>query len=204
MANRVPHRPSVGSKIGVRWVELGSDDDEGDNDDADPDDDDDDDDGGGDDDGDEDEDDDTNAAKTTATTTPTMTRTTTRMPRRTTLPTTTSRRTTTTTPTPTTTTRTTRSTDRRPAPTPSYSPFLCRRAAVRHKPLNPAMPRRAMVVAKHSFSYPRARLCRRPSPKILQAGGVYTFFGHFLRNVCCFFGVCQARKHCNLQRQTTP
>ena len=37
--------------------------------------------------------------------------------------------------------------------------------------------RRPVVVAKHSFSYPGARRCRRPSPKILQPGGVFTFFG---------------------------
>ena len=34
-----------------------------------------------------------------------------------------------------------------------------------------------MVVAKHSFSYPGARVCRRPSPKILQGARGFTFFG---------------------------
>ena len=43
--------------------------------------------------------------------------------------------------------------------------------------LNPAMPRRVVVAAKHSFSYPGARPCRRPSPKILQPAGVFTFLG---------------------------
>ena len=45
------------------------------------------------------------------------------------------------------------------------------------QPLNPAMPRRVVVAAKHSFSYPGARPCRRPSPKILQPAGVFTFLG---------------------------
>ena len=36
---------------------------------------------------------------------------------------------------------------------------------------------RPVVVAKHSFSYPGARRCRRPSPKILQPAGVFTFLG---------------------------
>ena len=45
------------------------------------------------------------------------------------------------------------------------------------QPLNPAMPRRIMWEAKHSFSYPGARPCRRPSPKILQPAGVFTFLG---------------------------
>ena len=44
-------------------------------------------------------------------------------------------------------------------------------------PLIPAMPRRVVVAAKHSFSYPGARPCRRPSPKILQPAGVFTFLG---------------------------
>ena len=35
------------------------------------------------------------------------------------------------------------------------------------QPLNPATPRRVVWEAKHSFSYPGARPCRRPSPKIL-------------------------------------
>ena len=39
------------------------------------------------------------------------------------------------------------------------------------------MPRSAVVVAKHSFSYPGARPCRRPFPKILQGAGGFTFFG---------------------------
>ena len=43
--------------------------------------------------------------------------------------------------------------------------------------INPAMPRRVVVEAKHSFSYPGARPCRRPSPKILQPAGVFTFLG---------------------------
>ena len=43
--------------------------------------------------------------------------------------------------------------------------------------LNPAMPRRVVWEAKHSFSYPGARPCRRPSPKILQPAGVFTFLG---------------------------
>ena len=45
------------------------------------------------------------------------------------------------------------------------------------QPLNPAMPRRVVWEAKHSFSYPGARPCRRPSPKILQPAGVFTFLG---------------------------
>ena len=43
--------------------------------------------------------------------------------------------------------------------------------------INPAMPRRVVVAAKHSFSYQGARPCRRPSPKILQPAGVFTFVG---------------------------
>ena len=50
-------------------------------------------------------------------------------------------------------------------------------SAAGRQPLNPAMPRRVVVAAKHSFSYPGARPCRRPSPKILQPAGVFTFLG---------------------------
>ena len=56
------------------------------------------------------------------------------------------------------------------------SPFFRGRRQGR-QPLNPAMPRRVVVAAKHSFSYPGARPCRRPSPKILQPAGVFTFLG---------------------------
>ena len=48
---------------------------------------------------------------------------------------------------------------------------------ISHININPAMPRRVVVAAKHSFSYPGARPCRRPSPKILQPAGVFTFLG---------------------------
>ena len=56
------------------------------------------------------------------------------------------------------------------------SPFFRGRRQGR-QPLNPAMPRRRCVEAKHSFSYPGARACRRPSPKILHSAGVFTFLG---------------------------
>ena len=56
------------------------------------------------------------------------------------------------------------------------SPFFRGRRQGR-QPLNPAMPRRVVWEAKHSFSYPGARPCRRPSPKILQPAGVFTFLG---------------------------
>ena len=39
------------------------------------------------------------------------------------------------------------------------------------------MPRRAVVVAKHSFSYPGGAPLPPTFPKILQGAGVYTFFG---------------------------
>ena len=55
--------------------------------------------------------------------------------------------------------------------------FFVRGRRQGRQPLNPAMPRRVVVAAKHSFSYPGARPCRRPSPKILQPAGVFTFLG---------------------------
>ena len=55
--------------------------------------------------------------------------------------------------------------------------FFLRGRRQGRQPLNPAMPRRVVVAAKHSFSYPGARPCRRPSPKILQPAGVFTFLG---------------------------
>ena len=55
--------------------------------------------------------------------------------------------------------------------------FFVRGRRQGRQPLNPAMPRRIMWEAKHSFSYPGARPCRRPSPKILQPAGVFTFLG---------------------------
>ena len=55
--------------------------------------------------------------------------------------------------------------------------FFCPGSAAGAAALNPAMPRRVVWEAKHSFSYPGARPCRRPSPKILQPAGVFTFLG---------------------------
>ena len=45
------------------------------------------------------------------------------------------------------------------------------------QPLNPAMPRRVVVAAKHSFSYPGARPCRRPSLKSFSLLGFSRFWG---------------------------
>ena len=60
----------------------------------------------------------------------------------------------------------------------SHKPlFFLRGRRQGRQPLNPAMPRRVVWEAKHSFSYPGARPCRRPSPKILQPAGVFTFLG---------------------------
>ena len=42
---------------------------------------------------------------------------------------------------------------------------------------NPAMPRRMVVVAKHSFSYPGARRCRRPFRKSFRVLGFSRFSG---------------------------
>ena len=62
----------------------------------------------------------------------------------------------------------------------SFMPIRClffRGRRQGRQPLNPAMPRRVVWEAKHSFSYPGARPCRWPSPKILQPAGVFTFLG---------------------------
>ena len=45
------------------------------------------------------------------------------------------------------------------------------------QPLNPAMPRRVVWEAKHSFSYPGARPCRRPSLKSFSLLGFSRFWG---------------------------
>ena len=45
------------------------------------------------------------------------------------------------------------------------------------QPLNPAMPRRVVREAKHSFSYPGARPCRRPSLKSFSLLGFSRFWG---------------------------
>ena len=45
------------------------------------------------------------------------------------------------------------------APNTAFRPFLCRRPAVRRKPLHPAM-RRVCVAIRHSFSYPGLRPIR--------------------------------------------
>ena len=62
----------------------------------------------------------------------------------------------------------------RPPPRP---PWLGPWPAVARKRLNPAMPRRVVVAAKHSFSYPGARPCRRPSLKSFSLLGFSRFWG---------------------------
>ena len=50
-------------------------------------------------------------------------------------------------------------------------------SAAGRQPLNPALPRRAVVVAKHtsSFSYPGARPCCRPSSKSFRLLSLHVF-----------------------------
>ena len=56
------------------------------------------------------------------------------------------------------------------------SPFFRGRRQGR-QPLNPATPRRVVWEAKHSFSYPGARPCRRPSQKSFSLVGFSRFSG---------------------------
>ena len=62
------------------------------------------------------------------------------------------------------------------APNTAFRPFLCRRPAVRRKPLNPAM-RRVCVAIRHSFSYPGLRPIRWPHTQIRHSAGVLRFWG---------------------------